>query len=665
MGRSTGASSITSRGLTLAGLIALLLFVSCGGGIKGLKGEDQVFLEPGFWERAEAMFEDEGGGYWLRQKETQIRYEGGNWYVKESYHTQIVVLDADRLEEYADVSIPFGPSSRLVSVKARTITSSGEVIPVAAERMHDKSRMPDFTLYSDRKARVFPMPEFRDRCVLDVSFEREDQNVYFMDEYAFGSRLPVRRATYSYSLDARAYIAGLRVYYKSYNTDSKPVESTYQTHFGELVQLTWEIERIDAYPEERWMPPRALFLPRVALAGFRASRAPDDWSDFGSWYAKVLPRFDEIGEDLDHYVEEMVGRERDEAEGIQALIDYFGDNIRYVSIDIGESGWEPHRPVEVMENKYGDCKDMTCLAVAILRRMGVKAYPALVRTRDNAPVDPELVVPLFNHMIVYVDSDGEDVWLDPTAAPFPLGYLPPMVRDTDALVIRGKEAVWKHIPAVTPFGSMRTTTTSLTVTPTGMLTGDFRTVYTGDMGVERKWSYAGKGSRELMEALEEDAVSCFREVSLDTCAVAGMDRPDPAVTISGKFRKPSAAIRLEDRMVLRLDFIKPMVAVMAELPRASERRFPLWVPFAFEEIDTLRIGVPAGWEVAALPMEVSSADRYGSYRFSCSREGRYIVAVVHNELEAGEYQGNRYKDFIDFWTRARESVSQDVVLSKM
>jgi hypothetical protein len=611
------------------------------------------------------MFGEAGGGYWMRDKETEVRYEGGNWFVRERYHYQIVVLDADKLEEYADMSIAFGPSSRLVSVKARTITSTGEIIPVESGSMHDKSRMPGFMLYSDRKARVFPMPGFGDRCILDVAFEREDQALYFMDKFAFGTRLPAKSASYSYVLDSRVYAAGFRIYYRSYNVDVKPQDSSYETHFGKMVMWKWDLSNIEAYPEERWMPPREGFLPRVALAGFAPDRQPDDWDTFARWYANLLPKFDEAREDLDRYAEDIVGDLEEEGDILQTVLDYIGENTRYVSVDIDDSGWRPHDPTDVLEKKYGDCKDMSCATVAILRRRGIGAYPALVRTRDNGPIDPQLAVPLFNHMIVYVETDEGEVWLDPTAAPCPVGYVPEMARDLDALVIRGKEAVWKHTPAGSPYGSTRATATEITITPTGMLEGDCRTTYIGDMGVERKRSYAQKSATELGETIEEDIASCFRDVSLDTCSLVGMDEVLPVVRIAGHFTKPSAAIRLGDRMVLRLDFLRPMVAGLAEMPRGSDRKYPLWVPFAFEEIDTVRISLPTGWDVAELPMDVASPAEYGSFSLSCARYGGDVVVVIRNKLEAGEYQGDGFDDFVDFWTRARERTSQDLVLKKI
>ena len=647
------------------GLVTLLFMLSCGGGMQSIKGEDKAFLEKDFWQRAEAMFGEEGGGYWTREKQTEVRYEGGNWFVRERYHYQIVVLDADNLGEYADFSIPFGPSSRLLSVKARTITSTGEVIPVESSNMHDKSRMPGFMLYSDRKARVFPMPGFSDRCILDVAFEREDEALYFMDEFDFGARLPVHKASYSYSLDSRVYLAGFRIYYRSYNVAAKPVDQSYETHFGKMVMWKWDLEDIEAYPEERWMPPRERFLPRVALAGFAPDEQPDDWDTFTHWYASVLPELDEPHPEVVECAYQVAGHIEGEPEVLHAVLEYMGENTRYVSVDIDDSGWRPHDPREVLENKYGDCKDMSCATVAILRQRGISAFPALVRTQDNGPVDPQLAVPLFNHMIVYVETADGEVWLDPTAAPCPVGYLPEMVRDLDALVIKGKKGVWKRTPDTTPYGSARTTVTEITLEATGKLKGECRTTYTGDLGVERKRSYGEKSRSELGEKVEEDVASCFRDVSLDTCLLVNIGEVDPVVTISGRFTKPSAAIRLEDRMVLRLDFLRPMVAGLAEMPRGTERKYPLWVPFAFEEIDTVRVRVPAGWEVAELPMDVSSPAKYGSYDLSCIRRDQSVIVVIRNRLAAGEYQGERFNGFLDFWSQARERTSQDIVFKKI
>ena len=206
----------------LLSAILLALLLSCSGGFKTLEGEDEIFLDPSFWRRAEAMFEESGGGWWLREKITTVRFEGGNWYVSEDHHDQLVVLNAETMEEYADVSIPFGPTSRVAWLHARTITSAGEVIPVPTGSIFERSRIPGFMLYADTKAKVFAMPGFSDRCVIDLIYRIEDQALYFMDAFEFGDVLPVRKARYSYAFPRAVHKAGYRIHYMNHNVDAVP-----------------------------------------------------------------------------------------------------------------------------------------------------------------------------------------------------------------------------------------------------------------------------------------------------------------------------------------------------------------------------------------------------------------------------------------------------------
>ena len=57
------------------------------------------------------------------------------------------------------------------------------------------------------------------------------------------------------------------------------------------------------------------------------------------------------------------------------------DDIRYLGIEMGRNSHEPHQPWETLEARWGDCKDKTLLLVALLRELGLEAYPALVNTR--------------------------------------------------------------------------------------------------------------------------------------------------------------------------------------------------------------------------------------------------------------------------------------------
>ena len=57
----------------LLGSTWLLLVLSCSGGLQTLKGEDQEFVTPEFWDTAESRFGDQGGWWWLKEKINSIR----------------------------------------------------------------------------------------------------------------------------------------------------------------------------------------------------------------------------------------------------------------------------------------------------------------------------------------------------------------------------------------------------------------------------------------------------------------------------------------------------------------------------------------------------------------------------------------------------------------
>ena len=61
--------------------------------------------------------------------------------------------------------------------------------------------------------------------------------------------------------------------------------------------------------------------------------------------------------------------------------EFVAKDIRYVAIEYGDSGYEPHHAKEVFVNRYGDCKDQAILLITMLKEAGIEAYPVLIGTR--------------------------------------------------------------------------------------------------------------------------------------------------------------------------------------------------------------------------------------------------------------------------------------------
>ena len=106
----------------------------------------------------------------------------------------------------------------------------------------------------------------------------------------------------------------------------------------------------------------------------------------------------------------------------------------------------------MLELGYGDCKDKSLLLVAMLREIGVDAFPALVHSQKGAALPSHLPTPYaFNHAIVGVNYNGETYWIDPTLS-HEGGEFPKFARldDAYALPIRADQGELVAIDNPTP-----------------------------------------------------------------------------------------------------------------------------------------------------------------------------------------------------------------------
>ena len=91
------------------------------------------------------------------------------------------------------------------------------------------------------------------------------------------------------------------------------------------------------------------------------------------------------------------------------------DEIRYVSLSIGEGALIPRRPDEVLRTGFGDCKDKSLLLVSALRHLGIDSGLALARLGGNEILKESLpALRAFDHAIAYARIDGKTFWMDPT-----------------------------------------------------------------------------------------------------------------------------------------------------------------------------------------------------------------------------------------------------------
>lgn len=178
---------------------------------------------------------------------------------------------------------------------------------------------------------------------------------------------------------------------------------------GEVVEYRWALDRVPALLEDSATP--LWFNPYSAIQ----LSETDQWAMVVQWALPLYRVPQTLSPELEALAERIGREHRGNGERVAAVLRFVQDQVRYMGIEIGPGSHAPTDPSVVLKRRFGDCKDKTLLALTLLDRLGVEAYPALVNTRRNKGLERYLPSPtVFNHVMLKVIHEGATYWLDPT-----------------------------------------------------------------------------------------------------------------------------------------------------------------------------------------------------------------------------------------------------------
>jgi len=177
-------------------------------------------------------------------------------------------------------------------------------------------------------------------------------------------------------------------------------------------------------------------IPDVQLSTFQS------WDEVGRWYSGLERDRVKPDETIRAKAKELTASLKTDTDKIEALYDFVAPRYRYVGISFGVGRFQPHSAADVLNNRYGDCKDKHTLLAALIKAAGLDAYPVLIhhaRKLDESVPSPAQ----FDHVISFVplksgtDKAGnlQGLWLDSTTEVAPFRMLVASIRNKKALLV--------------------------------------------------------------------------------------------------------------------------------------------------------------------------------------------------------------------------------------
>ncbi|MCP4581835.1 MAG: DUF3857 domain-containing protein [candidate division Zixibacteria bacterium] len=349
--------------------------------------------------------------------------------IKSDYTAEITfkekyLFNQARVPEYSVAKIPVNRHIEFSLEEVTTILADGREIKLDND---DIETISDFTpqYYPDSKSKIIHFPSPRAGSVVILSYKLKYRSLLYLPRFFRQRDIPT---------------------YNSYLEINSKISYTY--YVSESIQHILEVDskrvfytnRIPALRFEDRMPPPADYQivikpDSVVYEGERYGFSR--WSDVALFYNELSRIEYELNPDgpIKTIADSLVYEAVSSSDSLSALLDFVKDNIRYISVNIGRGEFKPFDPLEVLDKRYGDCRDQSALLAALCRAVGFKADPALMTTRDKPDVIISLPWPgFFNHVITAVDTGNGYLFLDASQATCCFSRLPSNLRNRRALI---------------------------------------------------------------------------------------------------------------------------------------------------------------------------------------------------------------------------------------
>jgi hypothetical protein len=317
------------------------------------------------------------------------------------------VLTPSGVDNGSHISVDYDPSYQLLTFHWVTIwrgTNALNRLEPDKIEVSQHGLDADELLFSAEKTALLLLEDVRMGDIIDYAYSVQGGNPVFAGSFSgrveVQSRLPVDRLT-----TRLLWPATRRLYVQNHGTDIKYGA----VRKGGLIEFTWNLTKA---PGCQYEPPLPIWynpLPWVQLSEFQK------WSDVNQLALGLFTNTAPLSPELTGKINEWKHLPDRESRVVAALR-FVQDEIRYLGIETGISGYKPASPSTVFARRFGDCKDKSFLLATILRALGIEAWPAFVNTRLRQTVfDLHPSATVFDHVITQVNLDGRSYWLDATA----------------------------------------------------------------------------------------------------------------------------------------------------------------------------------------------------------------------------------------------------------
>jgi hypothetical protein len=548
-------------------------------------------------------------------------------------------------KEYGTIRADFDSETRITGIHGWCIPAQGKDYEVKEKDSAETALygVANGELVSDLKTKVLLIPAADPGNIVGYEIEQEMRPYVLQDVWNFQELIPVREAHYTLQL-----APGWE--YKATWLNHPEVKPTTSGN-----QFQWTVSDLKAIRPEDAMPPWRAIAAQMVVSlipqGGGQNKGFENWNDMGRWEDGLAQGRRDASPDIKQKVAELTGSSKSQLAKMQVLAQFVQRDVRYVAIQLGIGGWQPHPATEIFSHRYGDCKDKATLMSSMLKEIGVDSYYMSVNTERGAITADTPAIRWFNHEILAVrlpegvQDDtvtavmqhpklGRLLIFDPTDELTPFGTLRGVLQGSYGLLVTPEGGELLQLPRLPSIANGIQRTAKMTLSPSGTLEGEIKEIRYGDRA---------SSQREALRTVSKDAdrvkpIETTLAHSMTTFRITKASIGNPIQTELPFIYNYSVVADNYAKTAGDLLLVRPRVVGNKSsdfLETKEPRQYPVEFEGPSRDMDSFEITIPAGYAVDDLPPPVSADYGFASYHSKAEVSGntlRYTRTFEVKEL---------------------------------
>jgi hypothetical protein len=313
----------------------------------------------------------------------------------------------------------------------------------------------------------------------------------------------------------------------------------------------------------------------------------------------------------------------------------------------------------IYEDGVGNSADINIMLINLLKKLGLKAHPVILSTRDNGVISPYYPSSSrLNYVIAYLKIGAEDIFLDATDEDLPMGMLPRRCLNGIGQTVNDKYA---QAVKLTPKEKEKSTQMlTLQLGEDLSLQGTYMAKHQDYSAYDIRKEIKEYNSQE---SYIEDRENKYSGLSIDNYTIKNLDEIEKPVSESCEVTLENMAFELEDKI-----YLNPLLHLqMKDNPfKTEERKYPVDFTVARSYMNSISISLPEGYTVVEVPAPVRMGlpDNAATVMYNVHVLGNQIKVIYKLDINKPVFYTGDYVMLREFYSQIIKKHAEPIIISK-